>query len=496
MTTAALSAFDLSIRADEPAQLNFIAQIPLILIAFRPDWISTQFLPFLAKWVPPNNHSVVTALLSTVPRLIELASLDAATPLFEAVFSADDTDRTTALVSIILKFTVDQTAAICLTRLSRSTWDCVRAVVPRLIGVVKGEEVRHQILKSLLEPGAPFKVRYAVARSVPDLSDSLARLIVGALLDDPNGRIRGILPLATAPRSFFFEIIAPAAAGDLDWVVRGSVASALINTGDPPRAIPIGVKLLEDAVWQVKLCALRSLTDIIRKLDQEVQISEADRLRILIAHARTQYQIVTLKKAIIDLFIVMYARAPVQTDEAFVAQLLATEEGAVQLYFLTAAVRLGATELIPFEDEQILRIVTRLSKSEHWSERLGLVELLTELAAVPAGQELREHFAELCFTMLRDEASPVRRSAAKQLATIGEVALVDGKLPPQVLELAESRTFRDRQAAVMLIRHIYAQATAEEDKEVLRAQLERFTAEGEALNVVSLALDVISELNQ
>jgi hypothetical protein len=277
--------------------------------------------------------------------------------------------------------------------------------------------------------------------------------------------------------------------------VRASLASALVNTTDPPTAITVGVQLLKDAVWHVKLCALRSLTMIIRNLENDTDIREIETIRSVLTTTRTQYQIVSLKKAIIDLFIVLYTRAPAVDDQAFISALIGQEEGSVQLYFLTQAVALHAPKLVGFIEGQLLAIVTQLSKSEQWRDRLGIVDLVTDLIDVTGSVALKESFSAICFTLLKDEATPVRGAAARQIVKITELPIVDGELPVTVAQLRNG-TFRDRQAAVLLVSEMYRKVTSNEEKAVLRAQLESFAANGESPNVVSLAKSVVRSLDQ
>jgi hypothetical protein len=215
----------------------------------------------------------------------------------------------------------------------------------------------------------------------------------------------------------------------------------------------------------------------------------------LLAATRAQYQIVSLKKAIIDLFIVLYTRAPADNDQEFISALVYQEEGSVQLYFLTQAVALQAPKLIGFIEGQLLEIVDQLSKSEHWRDRLGIVDLLTSLIDVTGNVALKKPFSDLCFKLLKDEATPVRGATAKQIVKVADLPIVDGQLPLTVAQLRNG-TFRDRQAAILLIHELYKTVTSEEDKAVLRAELESFATNGESPNVVSLAASLVRSLTQ
>jgi hypothetical protein len=53
-----------------------------------------------------------------------------------------------------------------------------------------------------------------------------------------------------------------------------------------------------------------------------------------------------------------------------------------------------------------------------------------------------------------------------------------------IAQLAGSSTFRERSAVVLLIREIYQKSQNEEDKELLKAELEKFTNKNEVPNVI------------
>jgi hypothetical protein len=490
MSTSAILAFDLAVRPDELSQLNFISSIPTILSAFPQEWISSKFLPFLTKWLPPNNSKLATAILSTLGSLVQASSFEAVAPLLEVLFSAADPTRTAALSSILLSLPADPTAGSCLKRLSQSNWDAVRAAVPQLLGVLKSDEEKLGIFSLLIGGSSPFKVRCAVAQSVTGLSDGLALSVVEKLLAEASTRIRGLIPVVAAPRAFFLGSVASRLAVDHDWAVRASLASALVNVGDPIGAIKVGVALVNDGVYQVKLCAVRSLTTIIGKLDRTVEVAELETLRRVLAAIRARYQIATLKKAIIDLFITVYTRAPGEDDQDFVKELMRQEERGVQLYFLTQAVVLRASSLIMFINEELLGIVAKLAKSEFWTDRLGIVELLPDLIAITENGRLKDPFCALCLELAKDEAAPVRDAAARQIARVAEFTIIDGQLPPIIVTL-KNGPFRDRQAAVILIHELYQRATREQEKALLKAELEQFLENGECPNVVSLVKSIV-----
>jgi hypothetical protein len=493
MGSRAVSLFDLAVSSDEPSQLEFLAGIPTILSSFPSDWISGSFLPWLSRWLPPNNARLAAASLPHLASLIRSASLAAASALVETLLSPGDPHRTASVVAIVLEFRGEPTAAAFLSTLSQSPWDPVRAAAPQLLGILESDSDRQGVLSVVLQ-NAPFKVRYSVAKSVPSLSADLAALVLSTLLTDLNGRIRGLLPFVASGRDFFFAAVAPAAIIDHDWSVRAALASALPAAPDPLRAIEIGARLLGDGVWQVKLSALRSLTQIIEKIESGTEISGADAIRVILADTRARYQIPTLKKAIIDLFIALYTRAPAAEDELFVKELVTKEEASVQLHFLTKAAQLRSARLLVFIEPSLLGIVHQLSKSERWRDRLGVVELLSDLFALLGKEELREPFAAFCLVLVKDEASLVRNAAVKQLVNVADSAVANGQLPAPIAQLAASATFRERQAAIMLMQEMYTKTVNPADRNLLRAELQKFTLENEVPNVLSLAQSVIASL--
>jgi hypothetical protein len=497
MAQAAIAAFDLAIRQDEPSQLGFVAAIPSILSAFPRDWIAAKFLPYLAVWFPPNSKAVAGALLPHVDALVRAASLSAAAPLLEVLFSSNDPPFTDSLVTIIVSFTDDPSALPLLSALLKSPWDAVRAAIPALLPLLRDDAQKLAIFSELLVNGSPFRVRYAAARAVPRLSAEPARAVVTALLADPSGRIRGLLPVVSAGHPFFLTAVAPEAAKDHDWAVRASLASALLHAGDALAALAIASGLVSDGVWQVKLCAMRALTQIIRKLEPGVPIPGADAIQKVLSVVRSSYHFQTLKKAIVDLFLAIHTRGAAAGDSDFVEALVgpqSTEERSVQLYFLAEAVALRAASLLATLADSLLELLRRIARSELWRDRLGLVELLPDLLAVSGRADLAALVTGLCLGLTKDEASLVRVAAARQIARLAPQEFANGEVPALVQRLSASQTFRDRQAAVVLIREI-APAASPEQRALLVAALAELAAPAECPNVAALAQDAINAIS-
>jgi hypothetical protein len=407
----------------------------------------------------------------------------ATVPLFEALLSGDAADPA-ILSRIVAASASDDTLLAFISQLCQSPYDSVRAFV------IKSDEEKAALLEALVASYSPFCVRYACVKALSAFADAVAHRVVSALQTDPAGRIRAAVPAVASGRSFWLGGLSGKFASDHDWSVRASVASSLVLCQNVAAAAAVAAALLADAVWQVKLCAMRSLTAMIPRIDGEVPD-----VRRSISDIRSRFHAPVLKKTVVDVFLAAYARAPRPEDGGFVIDTVTKEPIEVQLHFLGRAVAMRSAALVSVITGQLVVIVNRLAKSELWRERQGVTDLLSDLLELSGNEKLRGDFCELCFRMIKDEAWPVREAGVRQLANMADMTFVDGQLPPAVAKLAKSATFRDRQSALLLIELLVQRGVDDRQKTVLAAEVAKFAVESECPNIISLANSVLSRIN-
>jgi hypothetical protein len=218
-----------------------------------------------------------------------------------------------------------------------------------------------------------------------------------------------------------------------------------------------------------------------------------DTIHQMLSEIRLGFQIPTLKKAVIDVFLLIYSRQPHPDDMAVVLDFTSKEDPEVQLHFLTHAVAASSSSLLAMIAAQLVPIVNKLTASELWRNRLGVVEILTDLVALSGSPQIRTDFSALCQRLITDESWDVREAAVKQLIKLNDMSFVDGQLPAMIVQLGKSETFRERQAALLLMKHLSEKGIGTNERLLLKAELAKYVSASECPNIVSLANAILTE---
>jgi hypothetical protein len=199
MTEAVSRLFEKALSGDASQHLEFVKGIPMLLSLFPPDWVATRLLPFLALWLPLSDDALISATLSTLSLVLASAgAIEPLAPVVELVLSSDNANASRVVVELVTSSLFDDTLSAFVNRLADSLYDPVRAFVPQVVYLLPSDEAKMQIFgKALVDRS--FKVRSACARSIAELSDSLARHVASALQSDPHPRVRSAPP--ASPRA-------------------------------------------------------------------------------------------------------------------------------------------------------------------------------------------------------------------------------------------------------------------------------------------------------
>ncbi|OHT15464.1 hypothetical protein TRFO_14083 [Tritrichomonas foetus] len=366
--------FEKATSSDEMQQLEFIHRITEIISVFPQSWIITKFLPFLTSWLPKNNEKVLSALISVIPQLAAASgSIALLAPLIESILISDNKEVSKQLIHPLIQCShrndtdlnsINQhqnssnssnqnpssqnpqsSSFQLITQLTQSPYDCVRAFVPQIINLAGNDDNKRAILPSLVYDTS-FRVRTASAKLIGSkISEDLACQVALTFVDDSHSRIRAFIAVVSSPRPFYVTHILPKLACDSDWSVRASVAQELVHCVDKDVSIQFCLNLASDLVWQVRLCAMRSLLKLVSissngtislngkvsqgKMSQSLAsvINNPDFAKLLCETLR--FQNLALKKIAIDLFLVVCPKAKNVTE-------LILQQGIdVKLYFLT-----------------------------------------------------------------------------------------------------------------------------------------------------------------
>jgi hypothetical protein len=246
--------------------------------------------------------------------------------------------------------------------------------------------------------------------------------------------------------------------------------------------------MVTDAVWQVKTCAMKSATALIDQGVGEIGIIE-DVKRLLSDSIR--FPFLALKKMVVSLFLAA-ARRTGKVDGEFVSLIL-KQPARVQRHFLEDVVRHRMVAVVSLVRDQLPDLVSALTVSEQWRERLVLVQLLDDLGKMSESESIQAMFGDLCIKMLDDEASPVRRAAAEQLVGLGYVQSVGNEVPPVVNELLLHVNYRKRQSALLVLETLM-QKMDKGDRGFLIAAVRKL-AEDPCQNVVAFANSVLERIH-
>ncbi|OHT04452.1 hypothetical protein TRFO_06357 [Tritrichomonas foetus] len=480
--------FDLAISSEESHQLEFVNHIPDILTTFEKDWLRTNFLPFLVTWLPNNNIKIVKALLPFIPQIASsVGGLEDISPLVESILSSDNPEIRKSLAPLLTKIHHDPTSKAFLSNLTKSSYDCVRAFVPSIITLVGNENYQRDLVGPLVYD-VSFKVRFATAKLIKSLkSQTLAYQIALTLTDDLHAQIRAVIPVASAKRSFLITHITPKLMADHDWSVRASVAQQLVHCKEHKEALKHCVTLAGDGVWQVKLCALRSIATISAKVKEVPKGKKL--IPILIDIIKFPQQ--SLKKIVIDTFLALHSKIKSSISTAsIVNDVILQQPPQVKLHFLTQIVNQKQTKLVKLIKPKLLELIDSLSHNDQWRVRLGAVSLLTGLNI---DDQLLHQLSDLCLSMIDDEAAPVREAASVQLAQFILPSSENGSVPSVVKKLIKSDTFRKRQAAILIMKTLIEKSKGDAVRETLLPHIQKLTKDP-CSNVVTYAQAALKTL--
>lgn len=507
--------FDKAISPKQDQQLEFVSHIPDILSTFPNEWIEGQFVPFLTSWLPINDSKIVSALIPFVTQIaFSINSLESLSPLVEAIVSGNIKDNNKELASQISKIKISRSTTSSksdsqsitslsllsfLTKLAGSRFDCVRAFVPPLISSLKRDEQQKTIVTSLVYDPS-FHVRLEIAKIIPKLkSDTLSSQVAVTLANDPEGQIRSIVAIISVKKSFFISNVLPKLISDDDWSVRASVAQELSNNKSYDLTLGNCITLAKDKVWQVKLCALRSMAYIIKKSkDIKNSINEIlNLLKDIIKFPQT-----SLKNAVIDAYLSLFKKVTKSSNDTalnlkdindFITNFIISQPPQSKLHFLEKIVSSSKPQKILNQIKSILfNIVKSLAENDQWRIRVGAIEILQKL---DLDDEQIKQFSALCLQMMKDDCTPVREASAKQYALFILSTNFNGKLPKTVTELSKSDTFRKRQAAILIMKTIALSQKISPNpyKDSMKSSIKKFLKDS-CSNVVCYAQCAIEEI--
>ena len=470
---------------DESLQLEFANRLPELLNAFQGSSVEKQLIPFLVAWLQKNNTRILSSVLNSISQLVtSCGSITSVAPIIESLLASDSPTIADELEQILAHVVKEEDLLPLLKTLMTSQYDCVRKFIVRFLSGLSPTEDRRNLVRTLARDDS-FEVRVTLCWALVDFDDDLALLAVHTLITDKTTRVKVTLARTCNQRSWFVASIARALVADPDWAVRAAIATHLGGISDAEKACAVARRLMKDSVIQVRLCALRSLGQLLQTCELKKGVDEVRETMLEVM----RMPFLTLKKAAIDCFVAMGAKP--QENKEFVEAVLADNGSGVRLHFLLAIVRARAQEVVSVFGNELLEVLESLTEAEDWRERARTVELLALFAEL---MDRKESVSGICVRMLDDGARPVITSAAKALVRMTPHALVNGALPGYLVELCRSDSYTKRQTAIKILSLLYQKAN-ETEKPVLVAEIRRFLSDP-CQNVTVFAQDMLNVLLQ
>ncbi|KAH0793162.1 hypothetical protein GPJ56_002871 [Histomonas meleagridis] len=378
-----------------------------------------------------------------------------------------------------------------ISKLFHSKYDCVRSFIPKVIlKVIKSNESQ-LIFLTKLSLDRSFEVRYETAQLLKKLDDSVSEKLSLLLIDDANPRIRCLIPSLCSSKSYYYRTLINRLYSDFDWSIRAALSSELIHTLDHDKAIEYALVLICDPCWQVKLQSLRSLRILFQRISPTVRIDYPKLFTNLIEICR--YPQLTLKIASSDIIFQIAQHVDISKFDSyfqlFVKDIITRQTSELKLYFITTVINQKSQYFIHIMEPKLIELINELSHDTAWRVREGIVKLFSSITEMVNDIELIQSLEKVCESLIDDEAEHVRKVAVEQLTLFAVKKMDDEemKMPLFYQKMACSNTFRERQAAIVVIETMLDEnGSNKEKKEALMAELERFE-DDKCPNVMELA---------
>ncbi|EAX91556.1 hypothetical protein TVAG_410690 [Trichomonas vaginalis G3] len=490
---SAITLFEKAVTQDESSQYEFACNVEKILTSFPPKFIAEEFYPFMATWIPRNNARIVKTLAEKVDKMAAISeAIVSLAPVVESLLAAENVAIAKIILQKIRTVKLGGDVMGFFKRLASSPLDFVRAFVAKIIMLLKSnDDVKNLSAALICDPA--FQVRFSMCSVIPKLQPDLAKDVASYACSDSNSRVKSFLPVICSKLPFFFNDIVTPLLLDHDWAVRASLARELANSTDDTKSLTYCIQLIKDSVWQVVLCALTSLTTILNR-NKSASYDFLPQVLDVILNNIT-YPQTSLKNAAIDAFLSIYTRCTLDQKKvnAFVECVIIKQPPNTRLHFLEALATTKHESIFALISFQLFGVITNLMESDQWRVRLGVVQLLSALAAVSKNGNLSKQFSQLCIQCLDDEATPVRVAASEQLVQFFLAEKGSALLPESFAALKASNSFRKRQSALYILSNIGKTVKTPEQKNQILQELKAF--EGDACeNVVNLAREFIANL--
>ncbi|KAH0796006.1 protein phosphatase pp2a regulatory subunit a [Histomonas meleagridis] len=441
--------------------------------------------------MPRNCFEITSPIAEAIPQLAKVTgNISSLSSLIEALLSSEDEEISEIILPIIEEFKNDPSIDELISNLSSSKYDFVRVFCTKIILFSANNSLHLKFFQKFIADES-FLVRFALAQIIPKVEIQHAKVIAVELSKDTHSRIRAYIPVACSKMEFFLTEILPTLVNDPDWSVRSSLATHLVEVTNHSEACDVAIKLINDSVWQVKYCALKSLTTLLKE-DTSFEFTQGAQVLSLLSKLIRSPQY-PLKIAVIDNFFAIANRCkdiPIDQLQPFSDSLVSLEKSNIKLHFIEEVAKSGNREFAKLVSGNIDQIVNSLSKDDQWRVRLGIAQQLCPLSKLLSDTNCKPEFFDTCMKLTEDEAHPVRMAAIHNLVV---AFLMDGpKIPECISQMSQINSFRRRQAALEILSEMRKNTDNQEFKDTLMESMKPFLQDS-CRNVALLAKKLIEE---
>ena len=479
----------LAFSNDKNQRTEFANSVGEICNHFNQEFVAKQLIQFLTNWYNPNNIEEGIALSNSLPEILEKAEKTVfIAPLIKVLLISESDQISQKVLDVLTKYSSPQEIALLIQNFNSIKYDIIQGFSPKIIPLLESLDLQKELITPLFSCTS-FFVRFSVLKMIPKFSPELALFVTEALMHDPQGKIRQLIPAAAVSFDFFPGLVVKNLKADYEWAVRAAVATKACCFSRPEYVLNDVIELFNDQTWEVKNASLKSLTSIFAKFP-ETKFPEHERyVAQMVAYSFPQLIRSLLGNQTLDLMFELVKRNSFGPEapetNAIISELLNIDTSSVWSYFFKSIFSGDATIYIPFLKNCYKQIIEKVLTSKNWRDRDNTVKIFSKMLQLFNDEETKVFLLDAAKKLCYDEAFLIRENAAKFIV---EQCISEGKneIPEIVTEMKQSTSFRERQVSVIILHELLCLATDDAFKAKLISEIELFKQD-EYENVRSLA---------
>ncbi|EAX95922.1 hypothetical protein TVAG_360820 [Trichomonas vaginalis G3] len=431
-------------------KIMFVNQLGELTSKFDEEFINKQLLPFLINWYNSNQIEIGRVLSTKLSYLVfDAVSKAALTTLICVLALSDDRIIRTNIINFFSTHKNKQLLLSLCGRLSKSNYDSVRCLVPKLITSLTSTENQKKLVEVLSEDKS-YCVKETLVKMIPKFSETLQLFTIQKMLKCKEPKLRQILALVTKDTKHFNTEVFPALIKDSDWYVQASILKAAGETKDPAGLIK---DIIEQYTgnWEIKVSVIKSLTAILKafpdtKFEEEKDIYEL--FKVAFPEMIESY----LGQVVINLLLELIKRKFFAADSnEFRNIILSIFNSNYQNnwgYFLNQTISRTDFNFVEFVMEIHIQLAVKCLQSHDWRQRAKLMETFEGMYKKIETENTHQYIINLALSACQDTTQPVRVAASNFLVKIAENNFEE--LSKMFSLLIDSDNFRNRQVGFMI----------------------------------------------